>query len=235
MSCYLDKRRYIHLKKRRDHIVEAYKYKIQSLNYGQIETLTYGKRTFESAIRKTATNEPIFLSKLGLAGDEHAYKDHGGVDKALCLYPYDYYKYWNKIIKNSVETALFGENITSVGLTEENAHIGDVFAFGEAIIQVSEPRNPCHKLAAKYEVPDMVVQMRETGYTGFLFRVLQEGMVSARDELILLEKEPHEVPVSLVNNVKFKDRFNKEKLSRILQVRALSDSLKTILLKQYES
>ncbi|WP_407545302.1 MOSC domain-containing protein [Priestia sp. HNGD-A6] len=213
----------------------ACKYKIQSLNYGQIETLTYGKRTFESAIKKTATNEPIFLSKLGLAGDEQAYKDHGGVDKALCLYPYDYYRYWNNIIKNSVETALFGENITSVGLTEENAHVGDVFTFGEAVIQVSEPRNPCYKLAAKYEVPDMVVQMRETGYTGFLFRVLQEGIVSVRDELILLEKEPHEVSISLVNDVKFKDRFNKEKLDRILQVNALSNSLKTVLLKQYDS
>ncbi|MFE7084063.1 MOSC domain-containing protein [Priestia megaterium] len=74
-------------------------------------------------------------------------------------------------MKNSVETALFGENITSIGLTEENAHVGDVFAFGEAVIPVSEPRNPCYKFAAKYKVPDMVIKMRDTGYTGFLFRV----------------------------------------------------------------
>ncbi|MED4155743.1 MOSC domain-containing protein [Priestia aryabhattai] len=210
-------------------------YKVQSLNYGKIETLTYGKRTFQSAIRKTAADEPVFLSKLGLEGDEQAYKDHGGVDKALCLYPYDYYEYWNNIIQNPVKTALFGENITTVGLIERNAHVGDIFAFGESIIQVSEPRNPCYKLAAKYEVPDIVVKMRDTGYTGFLFRVLKEGIVSLQDDLILLEKDPNEVSISAVNDVKFKDRFNKEKLDRVLQAEALSTSLREILLKQFRS
>ncbi|MED4002797.1 MOSC domain-containing protein [Priestia aryabhattai] len=210
-------------------------YQVQSLNYGKIETLTYGKRTFQSAIRKTAADEPVFLSKLGLEGDEQAYKDHGGVDKALCLYPYDYYEYWNNIIQNPVKTALFGENITTVRLTERNAHVGDIFAFGESIIQVSEPRNPCYKLAAKYEVPDIVVKMRDTGYTGFLFRVLKEGIVSVQDDLILLEKDPNEVSISAVNDVKFKDRFNKEKLDRVLQAEALSTSLREILLKQFRS
>ncbi|MBY0074557.1 MOSC domain-containing protein [Priestia aryabhattai] len=210
-------------------------YQVQSLNYGKIETFTYGKRTFQSAIRKTAADEPVFLSKLGLEGDEQAYKDHGGVDKALCLYPYDYYEYWNNIIQNPVKTALFGENITTVGLTERNAHVGDIFAFGESIIQVSEPRNPCYKLAAKYEVPDIVVKMRDTGYTGFLFRVLKEGIVSVQDDLILLEKDPNEVSISAVNDVKFKDRFNKEKLDRVLQAEALSTSLREILLKQFRS
>ncbi|PVE71016.1 MOSC domain-containing protein [Priestia megaterium] len=210
-------------------------YKVQSLNYGKIETLTYGKRTFQSAIRKAVTDDPVFLSKVGLAGDEQAYKDHGGVDKALCLYPYEHYEYWNNIINNPVKTALFGENITSIGLTEKNAHIGDVFAFGESIIQVSEPRNPCYKLAAKYEVPDIVVKMRDTGYTGFLFRVLKEGIVSVRDELIPLEKDPHEVSIAAVNDVKFKDRFNKEKLERVLQADALSNSLREVFLKQFRS
>lgn len=172
---------------------------------------------------------------MGLEGDKQAYKDHGGVDKALCLYPYDYYEYWNNIIQNPVKTALFGENITTVGLTERNAHVGDIFAFGEAIIQVSEPRNPCYKLAAKYEVPDIVVKMRDTGYTGFLFRVLKEGIVSVRDELILLEKDPNKVSIATVNDVKFKDRFNKEKLDRVLQAEALSTSLREVLLKQFRS
>ncbi|MDY0940670.1 MULTISPECIES: 3-alpha domain-containing protein [Priestia] len=52
-----------------------------------------------------------------------------------------------------------------------------------------------------------------------------------RDELILLEKDPHEVSIAAVNDVKFKDRFNKEKLDRVLQVDALSNSLRKVLLK----
>lgn len=208
-------------------------YEVKSLNIGKIETHTYGDRSFESAIRKQSINEPVFLGEMGLKGDEQAFKDHGGEDKALCLYPYDYYKYWDGILAKMEETALFGENITTVGLTEERAHIGDIFSFGGAVIQVSEPRNPCYKLAAKYEVPDLVVRMRDTGYTGFLFRVLEEGNVCQQDNLVLLEPHAEQVPVSLVNDVKFFDKMNKEKLEKVLAVDALSSSLRSSLLKQY--
>ncbi|WP_019152544.1 MOSC domain-containing protein [Robertmurraya massiliosenegalensis] len=210
-------------------------YEIKSLNIGRVETLTYGKRTFESAIRKQSVTEAIYLSKTGLSDDEHAYEHHGGEDKALCLYPYDHYPYWRDIVHHFSETALFGENITVEGLTEENACIGDTFTFGEAIIQVSEPRNPCYKLAAKYEVPDMVVRMRDTGYTGFLFRVLKEGYVKPGEPLVLLERDPGKVSVALINDVKFFDRYNKEKLEKVLSVRALSESFRNSFLKQYES
>ncbi|TKC18861.1 MOSC domain-containing protein [Robertmurraya kyonggiensis] len=211
------------------------RYKVKSLNVGRIETLTYGKRTFESAIRKQSVSEPIFLSKTGLKSDEQAYEYHGGEDKALCLYSYDYYPYWKNVVHHFSETALFGENLTVEGLKEDNAHIGDIFSFGEAIIQVSEPRNPCYKLAEKYEVPDMVVRMRDTGYTGFLFRVLKEGVVSVNDDLVLLEPDAQKVSVASVNEVKFFDRFNKEKLEKVLAVKALSESIRVPLLKQYQS
>ena len=211
------------------------KYKVRSLNVGKIEELTYGRRTFESAIRKQSVQEPIFLSKIGLIGEEQAYKGHGGVDKALCLYPYDHYAYWGDILSNFSETALFGENLTVEGLLEDNAHIGDVFSFGEAVIQISEPRNPCSKLAAKYDVPDLVIRVRDTGYTGFLLRVLKEGFVTPNDDLELIEPHPQQVSVALVNDVKFFDKFNKEKLEKILSVDALSESYRADLLKRYIS
>lgn len=211
------------------------KYQVKSINVGKIETLTYGNRTFESAIRKESVQEPIFLSKTGFICDEQAYEHHGGKDKALCLYPFDYYSYWSDILNNFSNTALFGENLTVKGLKEDNAYIGDIFNFGEAVIQVSEPRNPCYKLASKYEMPNMVIRMRDTGYTGFLLRVLKEGMVTPNDSLELLEEHPQQVSVSLVNDVKFFDRFNKEKLEKVLSVDALSESLRAILLNQFLS
>lgn len=209
-------------------------YQVISLNSGKIETLTYGNRTFESAIRKQPVLEPVYLGKIGLAVDEQAYKGHGGADKALCLYPYDHYPYWRKIVSDYSETALFGENLTVEGLTENNAHIGDTFSFGEAVIQISEPRNPCHKLAAKYDVPDMVIRVRDSGYTGFYLRVLKEGTVKPGDNLVLIEPDPHQVSVSLVNDVTFFDRFNLKKLEKVLQVDALSESYRKDLSKQYE-
>ena len=204
-------------------------YKVISLNAGKIETLTYGKQTIETAIRKQPVGQSVFLSKTGLVCDEQAAKVHGGEDKALCLYPYEHYLYWRIHLPDFSETALFGENLTVEGLTEKNAHIGDTFAFGEAIIQISEPRNPCYKLAAKYDVPDLVIQVRDTGYTGFYLRVLQEGTVKPGDDLVLIEQHPHQVSVDLVNDVTFFDRKNKEKLEKVLQVDALSENYRNSL------
>lgn len=210
-------------------------YTVTSLNAGKIDTYTYGKKVYQSAIKKQPIEGSVFLSKVGLVCDEQAYEYHGGENKALCLYPHDYYDYWRPMFKNMVDGALFGENLTVAGLTEEKAHIGDIFSFGEAIIQVSEPRNPCYKLAAKYEMPKLIVTVRETGYTGFLFRVLKEGMVSKNDPLILLEPHPQKVSVALVNDVKFHDRFNPEKVEQVLQIQELSESIRVAIQEQFRS
>ncbi|WP_342027876.1 3-alpha domain-containing protein [Fictibacillus solisalsi] len=77
--------------------------------------------------------------------------------------------------------------------------------------------------------------MRDTGYTGFLFRVLKEGFISPADNLVLLEPHPVQVPVSLINDVKFFDRFNQVKLERALSADALSEGIRKTLLKQYQS
>jgi MOSC domain-containing protein YiiM len=207
-------------------------FQVKSINIGKVENLSYGKTVISTAIRKRSGPGKDFLTKIGLIGDEQAYKDHGGKDKALCVYSYNRYAYWNNIIHNMIDDSLFGENITVYGLTEEKVHIGDIFAFGEAVIQVSEPRNPCYKLAKKYDVPNLALEMQQTGYTGFLCRVLQEGNVSASDCLQLVASHPKRVSISQVNHVKFHNKYNKEALERIIKVDAQSDSLRELLLKR---
>ncbi|WP_020062820.1 MOSC domain-containing protein [Bacillus sp. 123MFChir2] len=207
-------------------------FQVKSVNIGKIENLSYGKTVISTAIRKRPVQGRVFLTKTGLAGDEQAYKDHGGKDKALCVYSYDHYAHWSNIIHNMINDSLFGENITVYGLTEEKVHIGDIFAFGEAIIQVSEPRNPCYKLAKKYDVPTLALEMQQTGYTGFLCRVLQEGEVSSSDYLQLVASHPKKVSISRVNHIKLHDKYNKEALERIIEVDALSESLRELLLER---
>ncbi|KWW20647.1 hypothetical protein AS888_17890 [Peribacillus simplex] len=211
------------------------RYEVISLNMGKTETYQFGKKVYRSAIKKEPVNGPVFLSKVGLAGDEQAYEHHGGENKALCVYPLDHYEHWRPVFHNMVDTALFGENLTVSGLTEDIAHIGDIFSIGEAIVQISEPRNPCYKLAAKYEVPSLIVQVRNTGYTGFLLRVLKEGMISPHDAMELIEPHPQRVSVALVNDVKFHDRFNRDKVNRVLQVKELSESLHLAIKQQFDS
>ncbi|MGE6376051.1 MOSC domain-containing protein [Peribacillus muralis] len=210
-------------------------YEVKSLNMGKTETYHFGKKVYRSAIKKSPVDGPVFLSRVGLAGDEQAYEHHGGENKALCLYPFDHYEHWRPAFQNMVDIALFGENLTVTGLTEDKAHIGDIFSLGEAIIQISEPRNPCYKLAAKYEVPSLIVQVRNTGYTGFLLRVLKEGMISPNDPMELIEPHPLKVSVALVNDVKFHDRFNRDKVDQVLQVKELSESLHLAIKEQFDS
>lgn len=205
---------------------------LKSLNVGKIEDLVLGGQEIRTAIRKQPVHSPIFLGRLGFDGDEQAFEQHGGLDKAVCLYSYDHYNHWNQIAHNMVDDALFGENLTVFGLTEEQAFIGDIYSFGETVIQITQPRNPCYKLAKKYNVPDMVLQVQKTGFTGFHFRVLNEGKVSVEDKLILLQSHPSRVNVALVNEVKFLDKKNIEKLNKVIEVDALAEDLKSILLER---
>ncbi|MED1103228.1 MOSC domain-containing protein [Bacillus paramycoides] len=207
-------------------------FQIKSINIGKIEQLPYGKTLISTAIRKYPVQGDIFLTKNGLLGDEQAYKDHGGLDKALCVYSYDHYAYWSKIIPSMIDDSLFGENITLYGLTEETVHVGDIFSFGEAIIQISEPRNPCYKLAKKYNVPTLPLEMQQTGFTGFLCRVLQEGKVSTSDCLQLIKSHPKRVSIVQINRIKFHDKDDIKTIKNIIELDALSNSLRELLLKR---
>ncbi|PPA70764.1 MOSC domain-containing protein [Jeotgalibacillus proteolyticus] len=205
-------------------------YQVHSLNVGKIEKLTYGTKSFESAIRKSAAVKPVWISVTGISDDEQAYEQHGGTEKALCLYPYDYKEYWNDLLGHLDHDALFGENLSTLGLTEENTCVGDTFQLGEAVVQVTEPRQPCYKLAAKYDIPDIVSRMQKTGYTGFMFRVLKEGYAAPGDPLELIEKDPLRISIRDVNKVKYNKKASAEELNTILSLKALSATLRETLL-----
>ena len=76
--------------------------------------------------------------------------------------------------------AAFGENFTTRELTENTVHIGDIFEVGEATVQVSQPRQPCFKLAARHEESKLALWVQETGRTGFYFRCLEPGWLRTR-------------------------------------------------------
>src|SRR5699024_4237516 len=116
----------------------------------------------------------------------------------------------------------FGENLTTRGLLETDVCIGDIFKLGEATVQVSQPRQPCYKLSVKYGDPNMPIKVQETGYTGYYFRVLEEGWVSQSDGLIKIESHPKAVTVAFANQVMHHEKNNVEAMKKILDVEALS-------------
>lgn len=209
---------------------------IVSLNTGKPAPLMYKNKEVASAIKKLPVTDTIFLSYINFDGDEQAdLVNHGGRDKAVCVYPYEHYPYWEGELKTRLEMGAFGENLTTKGLLETEACIGDIYRLGEAVVQISQPRQPCYKLAARYGAQDMPLRVQDTGYTGFYFRVLREGKVSWADRLILEQCHPLGVTISFANRIKYIDKENQEAIHTILAVEELSDSWRASLAKRLQA
>lgn len=201
---------------------------ICSVNIGKAGWIECEGKRVMSAITKKPTKDQVFLSVLGLQGDEQANKvRHGGLDKAVCAYPEEYYDDWEQELCMELPFGSFGENLTVQGMREPEVHIGDIFMWGEALLEITQPRPPCHKLAKKFGNPQLPILFQNLGRTGFLMRVLQEGWVSMESPFVCSKIHPSQISIARVNDVMYKDIRNKELLTAILQVEALSPSVRT--------
>ncbi|WP_018663134.1 MOSC domain-containing protein [Heyndrickxia acidiproducens] len=198
---------------------------VVSLNIGKPKELPYKQKVVQSGIFKTPQEGPVFLAKENFDGDGQAdLVHHGGEDKAVCVYVSDHFPEWGKKFNRTFEPGAFGENITLAGLTEADIHIGDVFQMGDAVVQVSQPRQPCFKIAARYGLDSFPADIMETGWSGFYMRVLKEGYVRKRDRLILLEKGEKQLSILHVNKVRYHDKTNVAAIEEILSVEALAEA-----------
>jgi MOSC domain-containing protein YiiM len=140
-----------------------------------------------SAIAKRPRHGIVQVLSEGLAPDEQADRSvHGGPEMALHLYPLDHHAWWRGEIGDHPaldEPGGFGSNIAVTGLLEDHVHIGDRFRFGTALIEVSQPRQPCWKIEHRFGHKGMVARIVKTGRTGWYFRVIESGEVQAGDML----------------------------------------------------
>lgn len=140
-----------------------------------------------SAIAKRPREGTLQVLAEGLAPDEQADRRvHGGPEMALHLYPLDHHAWWRTIIGDSPlldEPGGFGSNLAVAGLTEDMVHIGDRFRCGTALIEVSQPRQPCWKIEHRFGHKGMVEKIISSGRSGWYFRVIEPGEVTAGDSL----------------------------------------------------
>ncbi|NGZ02343.1 MAG: MOSC domain-containing protein [Nitrospira sp. WS238] len=180
--------------------------------------------------------DPVWLSTVNLAGDGQAdLKNHGGLDKAVNVYPHEHYPYWMHTLGfNELPPAALGENFTTNGLFEDTVCIGDTFAIGEAMVQVSQPRQPCWKLARRWNIKDLALRVQDTGRTGWYFRVLREGMVQVRNTFLLVNRPHPEWTVSRANLVMHNQTVDIDATQELANCQALSSRWK-IKLRQRAS
>ena len=74
-----------------------------------------------------------------------------------------------------VAPASFGENLTVEGADEHTVRIGDRFAWGAVVLEVSQPRAPCYKFTMLTGREDMGARMTVSARTGWYVRVLETG------------------------------------------------------------
>ncbi len=181
----------------------------------------------QSAIHKREADGLLTLGQLGLEGDEQAEKRfHGGPDRALCQYPREHYSFWLNAypeLDDLFMPSAFGENISTQNMTEENVFIGDIFAWGDARIQVTQPRSPCYKLNGLTDIENFAQVMQETGRCGWLYRIIKTGTVSADTPIQLLSRNS-DVSVKEAIMIAFHAPYDEELYQRLLSAAGLSAS-----------
>lgn len=132
----------------------------------------------------------VWLGKTNLSGDGQAnLKYHGGPDKAVLAYSAAHYPAWhNEITHIKLPYGAFAENLTIFGLTEASVCIGDKYSIGDAIVHVSQPRQPCWKISYRWQIKDLTERVKSTGRIGWYFRVIKEGYVESGLPVVLLDR-----------------------------------------------
>jgi MOSC domain-containing protein YiiM len=157
--------------------------RLLSLNLAVDRTLPFGGREVRTGIFKAPAAGRVHLARLGLEGDFQAdLSVHGGPEKAVYVYPSEHYPHFRTVLgRPDLSPGFFGENFTTEGLLEDGVHVGDVFAVGSAVVQVTTPRSPCFKLGARVGSQAFLKTFLESRRLGFYLSVVEEGSVAAGD------------------------------------------------------
>lgn len=179
---------------------EGNRMRVVSLNVALPSTQLYGQEEVFTGGAKRPVRRAM-LRRLGFEGDGQGDTvNHGGLDKAVCVYPFGHYAHWEKVLGREIGPGGFSENLTVSGAVETEICIGDVFRAGGATVQVSQPRTPCGKLAAKNGERRFAKWVAQAGYTGFYMRVLSEGVVEEGNDFEIVERHPDRISIAAVND-----------------------------------
>ncbi|CAG7650627.1 Protein YiiM [Paenibacillus solanacearum] len=207
-----------------------------SLYVGKPVKAEYKGKPLETGIYKQPAEGTVFLARTNLEGDGQAdLINHGGPDKAVCVYSQEHYAYWEQRSGRKLEGCAFGENFTVSGMPEAEVCIGDVFELGSAAVQISQPRQPCFKVALKQDWPELPVWIQDTGYSGYYLRVLQEGFVAAGQPFRRIARDASGVTIAEANRLKYHDKSDMDGIRKLLAVGALSASWRESFEKRLRS
>lgn len=176
-----------------------------------------GAEPIPSGIRKYSVAGPIAAAACGLDGDEQGdRRNHGGPDKAIHAYAAAHYPAWRNDLPElaaEFQPGAFGENLVVHGAVEADICLGDQWALGEALLEVSQARQPCWRLNLRFQQPDMARRVQESGRTGWYFRVLEPGNIAPGQTARLVERPHPDWSLDRVWTLLYLDRDNRAALT----------------------
>ena len=199
--------------------------RVLTVSVGAVGDLPYRGGSIRSAFVKAPVAGLVAAGKLGLRGDEQGDRTkHGGPEKAICTFPAEHYPHYEQLLGRRLERPAFGENLTTWGLTEENVCVGDVLRIGSALVQVSLPRSPCYRLAARHGVKQLPLWFERSGRTGFYLRVLESGELCAGCPIELAHRPHPHAAVAEANRLMHRDKRDWPALQALVALPALGES-----------
>jgi MOSC domain-containing protein YiiM len=192
------------------------------------KSVPFGPAGEPSAMHKRPVSGRLCVTRFGLAGDEQAdLENHGGPDKALLHYALDHYAAWAashpalapQLARGAGQ---FGENVATLGVTEADICVGDIFRLGSALVQVSQGRQPCWKLGVRFGWSGMTAAVLQTGRTGWYYRVLEEGEVAPGDPVELVDRLHPAFPLPRLFAALFGKRVDPAELEAVLALESLA-------------
>jgi ferredoxin-NADP reductase/MOSC domain-containing protein YiiM len=198
--------------------------RLLSLNVGLPRDVTWNGEKVRTAIWKSPVKDRRMARKLNIVGDAQGdLVGHGGEQRAVFVYQIDSYHYWERILARSdFMFGQFGENFTVEGLPDNEVCIGDRYRIGDAIFEVTQPRVTCYRVGIRMNEPRMAALLVAHRRPGFYFRVLQEGVVGAGNDIVKITDGPERISVAEVDALLYLPGHSSEQLQRALRIPALS-------------
>jgi MOSC domain-containing protein YiiM len=213
--------------------------KITHMFCGQETQIDDGKRTpYKTAYKKMLMKEDqtLIVNELGFTNDTQSAKSHhGGVDKAVCVYSHKYYSFFKDTYDLNLPLCAFGENFMLNDFDDSQVCLGDIFQCGEALFEVSQPRQPCWKISSVLGIKNLTALVVKEHKTGFYFRVLQGGKIKTSDVLELVKREYPTLTIEHINQCAYNAKENQENIKHILQCDKLATAYRTSLSKRYKN
>lgn len=208
--------------------------KVIATNIGKPTVIQWKGKEEITGIFKHPVQTSIHLEAQAVADDTVANRAvHGGTHKACYLFSSDQYSYWRDKYPNlDWNWGMFGENLSIQGLDESRMRIGNIYKIGSAMVQVTQPREPCYKLGIRFGSQEIIEQFIAHAYPGTYVRLIKKGSVKVGDALELIEEARDPLTIQQFFRLLFSREKNKEHLKLALNNKALPE-LKRAKLKRW--